>query len=703
MIKYDYLIDRLTEKRKFGPVKPFANMHNFSVIRGKNAIGKSTLLHLLAYAFYGYDERSFKGQGNQINPVLKDKIYQFQSKDQTVKFNFELTDEVSGLRICSDKSDKEDFPGVYELAKDGKKAFLSYEKFTQKYCVIYDIPDKPTDRISNLVEDVKVINDKLVDKLDSFSDHLSRIFAAISDSQDPRRIEALQADIEEYGVKLEPLKKNKLEIDDTVRLLDLLILKYEYISLQKKIEEKQAKIDLLKSKKSRNGKEVKQRQRLIAAIKSHYDKLYHLLAKAVLDSAQVRDISGTEQFKRLKATAKDKIKMNNWDWTDELPQQLRDYLKFLDNIYSQYSLDHKVADIYEQLLALLGELDRTGESIPKVKMPELIQSVKDMISKHTEEKNIAQNIKNISDSIEQAILYVTYFTDAVEDLGEDSSALYNSFEVEDVGDYRQLISEMQGELDRLIKQKESVKLSMAKADLSVDDDDEIPILIRKTYPHKFEKFRTKGHVELIDLKKEHLQKSHDQDTAIKDLEIKLHVAQMELDKLRKKEKHPLLDKKDLINAIHNRTLDLKSDINEYNDYFEILRSGNQQVTEKIQFYNKSISKYFARKLGRIPYIDDHVEVKEVDYLNKQFVLAGSGLVVKFDYFSTGQAQCIYIKSLLNQNMDKKVILLLDEISSMDDETLGIIYDEIKEKRRTGNILAAILAEKSNDKPSAEVL
>lgn len=553
------------------------------------------------------------------------------------------------------------------------------------------------------MEDVKVINDKLVDKLDSFSDHLSRIFAAISDSQDPRRIEALQADIEEYGVKLEPLKKNKLEIDDTVRLLDLLILKYEYISLQKKIEEKQAKIDLLKSKKSRNGKEVKQRQRLIAAIKSHYDKLYHLLAKAVLDSAQVRDISGTEQFKRLKATAKDKIKMNNWDWTDELPQQLRDYLKFLDNIYSQYSLDHKVADIYEQLLALLGELDRTGESIPKVKMPELIQSVKDMISKHTEEKNIAQNIKNISDSIEQAILYVTYFTDAVEDLGEDSSALYNSFEVEDVGDYRQLISEMQGELDRLIKQKESVKLSMAKADLSVDDDDEIPILIRKTYPHKFEKFRTKGHVELIDLKKEHLQKSHDQDTAIKDLEIKLHVAQMELDKLRKKEKHPLLDKKDLINAIHNRTLDLKSDINEYNDYFEILRSGNQQVTEKIQFYNKSISKYFARKLGRIPYIDDHVEVKEVDYLNKQFVLAGSGLVVKFDYFSTGQAQCIYIKSLLNQNMDKKVILLLDEISSMDDETLGIIYDEIKEKRRTGNILAAILAEKSNDKPSAEVL
>lgn len=121
MIKYDYLIDRLTEKRKFGPVKPFANMHNFSVIRGKNAIGKSTLLHLLAYAFYGYDERSFKGQGNQINPVLKDKIYQFQSKDQTVKFNFELTDEVSGLRICSDKSDKEDFPGFMNWPKMGKR------------------------------------------------------------------------------------------------------------------------------------------------------------------------------------------------------------------------------------------------------------------------------------------------------------------------------------------------------------------------------------------------------------------------------------------------------------------------------------------------------------------------------------------------------------------------------------------------------
>lgn len=703
MIKYDYEIDRLIENRKFSPVSQYTDLENFSVIRGKNAIGKSTLLHLLAFALYGYDERSFKGQYNQINPILKEKINQFHSKEQKVRFSFELEGEGSDHKLCSEKTDDEDFPTVFELVDNGKKNPLSFEKFTQKYCVIYDIPDKPTDRISNLVEDVKVINDRLISKLDLFCEHLALIFDVISNSQDPRKIEDLRNSLAEIEVKLEPMRQNITEIQDTLVLLELMINKYEYNTLMRKIDVIQGKLSNLKTRKTNNAKEIKQKQKLKDAIRIHFSKIKLILEKAVLESAQVREIYDTEQFTRLKERTQNRIKLDNWDWKADLHMQLSDYKEFLKNIYSQYSLDYKVAGIIEKMLDLLRELDRTGESIPKVKIPELIQSFKDSHAKHTEEKNIAQKIVQISEMIEQAEIQLANFKDAVDDLGEDSSSLYTEYDIEEGGDCRKIISELQHEYDSLQKQKEGIKRSMAKSGINIDVDEDIPNEIRNAYPYKYEKYRTKSQIELIDLKEEKLKRLREQDQRIKDLQIKQHIDKQALDSLLNKEKHPLLDKKDVINQLHNNTLDLKNDIIEYNDYFEIIRDGHMNVTEKIAFYNKSISKYFARKLGKIPYIKDYVEVQEVDYLKKQFVLAGSGKIVKFDYFSTGQAQCIYIKSMLNQNMDKKVILLLDEISSMDEETMQIIYDEIKIKRESGNLLAAILAEKSNVDPSVEVL
>jgi len=704
MINYNYTIRRLNEDREFSPVEKYKKLTNFSVIRGKNAIGKSTLLHLIAYSFFGYDSRSYESKYHQINKILSDKINQFNdNNEQSLLSSFEIIDESTGRKLCSEKKENDDFPVVYEVSEDGDKNYLSYEKFAQKYCVIYDIPDKPTDRISNLVDDVKLINQKLLEKIEKFSVHLEKIESDISNAKDPEKIKLIQTKIEKMETTLEPLKTNNINYSDRKKLLEILILKNDYLNIHKKVTEWQRKIEEYKLKKTLSSKEQKQREKLKDKIRVNYSSFSQYYLKAVQGSAQITAINETDQFKRLKAI-QDKLSLSNWDWTSEVQSQIRDYSTFLENMYEKYRSDHKVAGIYEQLLNLLRELDRNGERLPKVKLPDLIKDVKTLVSQHQQEKNIAEGIKATSTLIDNADEHLAEFINSIEDIGEGSSVLYENPADDSQLDLAPKIKEVEREIDELDDKRQDIKQKLIHFGIDCDDINSVISQLNRMFPLLYSKYRTMDPQTLEYSLKQISLEEREQTNKIEEMEFELRLSKKQLGEIQLKDSHPLYEKRTALYNLYSKILELKSDITQYNEYFDILRKNNHSgISEKIAFYNKSISKYFAHKLGKIPYIDSHVEVLEVDYLNRQFVLVGSNNVVKFDYFSTGQAQCIYIKSLLNQNMNRKVILMLDEISSMDDETMEIIYNEIREKRAAGQLIVVILAEKSNSEPSVEEL
>ena len=132
----------------------------------------------------------------------------------------------------------------------------------------------------------------------------------------------------------------------------------------------------------------------------------------------------------------------------------------------------------------------------------------------------------------------------------------------------------------------------------------------------------------------------------------------------------------------------------------IKENGELKSDDSLEYksYMKIIGEYVASLMGsKIIYQDSNVDIAYIDYSSKTpyFVTPDNKRIV-FSDFSGGQGSSNYLKAKLNINEERKFIVLIDEIANMDNKSLDMVIDRLKELDDNNKLLLAILVEPAKE-------
>ena len=208
MIQFDYLLERdeSDEVKRFKPDKIPTALPNIVYIEAPNSSGKSTLLNILALGFHGLKKDNLNDAlNNRMNALVS-------SSHQKLTFSIQVTNEDSSLELTS-KRDSPDGEIMVRETLNGKTNLLTPEAFHRKYNLIYDVPDNPTERLNQLVYEIRDIQKMYGNRLGAFRNHIVEITNAVQRGRDPKRVEELKGRIDAITSELSKMNQT-LEVDE---------------------------------------------------------------------------------------------------------------------------------------------------------------------------------------------------------------------------------------------------------------------------------------------------------------------------------------------------------------------------------------------------------------------------------------------------------------------------------------------------------
>ncbi len=705
MIEYDYLLKRNegNEIREFTPNEKIGKkLPNLVLIEAPNSSGKSTLLNIIAVGFYG-----LKNKEDIVPSLLDDMDNLINSEDQEIEFKIKI-DTTDG-EIVSEKERNKKEPVVY-LIKNGVKEAIAPETFSRKYRLIYDIPDKPRERLKDILKDLGVLYSKIGRDLSEFRSYLTEMLETIKKSKDPEQIKKLEKRIENYQKLLEDRNKKyegyKLLLDDlkkyaAVKFFIEYYIRYENLSDKfKEIKKSTTKIERKEKQYADTIREMRDLLRDISErgkqIKKNIERWGHpelesekyRLENDVLNVTDVDSICDPD--KRTIATftlthlkkiihdiMEEREKILNRDLVElQVIQKLIEVLKE----YESYE-DLELPGTNKAINQYLMELEREYEN--KKFIQEEYESLKNMI----------KDIEWIESILKETIPYY------IEKLGkiERAKDLLNKSVIEhDV----ESIEKIEGHLKELEKKLDEYSLKCNKYGLK--DLKEVVLLKenleKNDYIREYVNLDERGF-------NDKFQNLNSMLTKVKEDTIKynalLEQEEEKLNEIKSLPEHKYLHERVLIEKLSKIVFDIersfKVTFKNYNDKLQIVRNENiyhrtEEMDKKFMRYHELIGKYLGKKIKEVRYVEGIYQVERVDLL-KDTIYTKEGKKIFMSNLGTGHMQAAYIQAVLNRDDQRKIIALFDEISHMDYKTLSPILEKIKELYQSGKLIASIMVQK----------
>ena len=154
-----------------------------------------------------------------------------------------------------------------------------------------------------------------------------------------------------------------------------------------------------------------------------------------------------------------------------------------------------------------------------------------------------------------------------------------------------------------------------------------------------------------------------------------------------------------MNFLFNRTQKIQQQfLNQYalfiNDIID-KKPISKNNTNPIQLkYLEEVSKYLGKRVGTIRHINDMYDVKEINLLDG-IVKTTQGKIIRLSDFGTGQSQSAYLLGKLNTEDERPLIALFDEVAMMDDYSLELVFQKLRELYHGNRLVAAIVVQKAN--------
>lgn len=710
MITYDYTLERdlgNNKKQIFVPDKIPRELPNLVYIEGPNSSGKSTLLNIIALSMYG-------NKSKKINDILKKKMISLlNSEYQDLSFRIEIQNKDMSLKIISRKERGSKEINVCESVNGEREKPLSPDKFEDKYNLIYDIPNNPTERLRELTREVKEEQLRYGAKVADLRTYIHGVLKEIEKGRDPKRLDDLKS-------KLRQLEKDKNELEksrDKILIVQETLTTYTYCKyflyyydqcrrLDKQIEDLRDRSENIVQVGKKSTNEYKRLEKDIENFVKEIDEYFRttttLLNNVLPETEKSHLIIWNRIYERLYNT------INDYEFPDKFENETVYFLKILNDIKISEEKNESlkeakfVSELLDFLNEYLNEYKSSKMMLPgaEISLTDFVKALEFKKKQNQEviarEKNISHAIKllekldSLRKEVEKKLPKLKKFADTKSECSD------NYFEVEEIN---KIIDKCNTNLvENEKKLNFYVKESSAKNfDIASISDEEIRA---KIYGFEINKdlspylnYKEEELLNKINQFEIELEKAYKE---ISEKSVYISNYRKDIEELEAKEPHKYQEYIDILNEIYIKTGVIHQKLyNNYDKDINKLISGDpikDPIDEKYLF---EISKYLAKRIGTFRHIDKQYKASNVDLISRRIITI-EGQIIRFDDMGTGQSQSAYLKGLLNtQDDQRKIIALFDEVATLDSYSLDPIYKRFKELYDEGRLLVGVVVQKAD--------
>lgn len=691
-MRYDYEIIRdegREEHKTYTPGPIPMELSDIVEIEAPNSSGKSTLLNIIALAFYGL-------KNDSIDRTLKKEMQNlYESSHQQLSFNLDV--ETENEHLISEKSiDSQDI-NVRDAEKDRP---LPPEIFQEKYNLIYDIPDEPLNRIEKIAENVEDVQRDYAANVQDLNKEVSQLITEINNTNNEQRLETANSN-------LESSKSDKRKAETQLRNLKdkkNYLRDYTYSRYYKKYKEDyERKKDQLKSLKEEieesEGSKDEQRQEVGDDKSSILEDLHKDLGNLrdrrdeVVELTQAIFSEDDQKVKELNNLKLDPSKASNFRFSEDIEVRIEEIREKVeekkDSIKNQDAYDQ--ANFYKKMYNFLENFKDKKIQLPGgTPVSEFIEELQD------EKERYDQLIKE-KKKCSQALSEVNKLSERKDEIEE--TYLKDLRELTEAGKGP---SESQSQQRKLETTKESLEAKKEKYEEYKEkyEDRNEPNLdeVRdeaSSYVGKWEKLTEEDLKEKI----ENLERQIDtKQEKIDTLEEKIERFSELKEKLESEEPHEYEEYEEELNELRNTLQDLRNKLsNKFKDYInDITRGEIKGEPDEMQAkYNEAVFSYLGERMGSFQYDDREYQAAKINLIEGK-IYAEDGTEIQFQDMGTGHKQSAYLKSLLNTDDDRKIIALFDEVAMMDNESMQPIYDELKKLKNENKLVLAVIVQHTDE-------
>jgi exonuclease SbcC len=701
MINIDYLIkrdegDTFTE---FSPEKIPSELPLLSYVQGPNSSGKSTLLNLLALAFFGLNLSN-----EDLNPDLKERIEALiNSNHQNVKFKIEVENDLLGVKFVSEKKKLDSESIVVRQIKDGINIPINADAFKREYKLIYDIPNDPLGRLPLLLYTLRDQQKDIGADIANYRELLRKLIDDIKNAKDPELIEKIIQKINETELLLKENKESELNFELKLRKFKKYFFTKFYIYYLKEEEETNSQINKIKKQ--------------IKSDKKNQDNILkrYLIQNQELEKKINEVIDLIENIKTILPNIIDKSQKTNYEiwkmsevrneiYNPKIYYDLRNETKYFADYLDQkimddrikYDNDLELEKFLKTLIVILSDYIDSPITIPGVNL-----SINDFITSLTNNLEELQGITSHLNNVEQcarSLIQLGLLMDeciALASEKKENEYVFSEEDIENISHQREL-EELQKRVDGYFEKRKSFGNRLIKNDIDLDNIEDIFLKISSDKDMEFYEAFNENQLEdkLCDAE----EKFKEKQTASKRLEKRIDDQKDELLRLESKEPHKYQDRFEILQTLMKHVQHLEKLFDRFDKILDNLISTPEKLKtlgEDEKEYLDQIGKYLAKKIGNIRHINNVYSVKSIDVLLKKLI-TNEGKVILFSDLGTGQGQAAYLETLLNMSEDKKIIALFDEVAMMDEISLQPIMEKLKKLYYEKKLLMAMIVQKSEN-------
>jgi hypothetical protein len=687
------------------------------VIKASNSSGKSFLLNSIAYAF-----RALELPEDELSPTLRRSLnYLIDKEHQKIDFEIIINDP-DGFKINS-KFNHLDENEIKIIKEDGVTEVIDSNIFSKKYKLLYDIPENPLDRIYKLLKSIKEFNSDILGKLNPLDIKLRDILKSIKDERDEIVINKIQDRINSnlnlktnYNKRLTEVKEKLKDLENYDSLIKL--KKSLDSKNRKEIEYSKIEKDLRLLKPNTNVKGKTDNKKKISVLKKeirdlhisgllvsckeeiteniYYEKFTNSFSKTdinlfnylfdnpefIVNDLLVNDIQKISSFFKALETFKNVSLEKVFETLkSEFNESEYRLIKDLKNAFSKYQESNQESGFVEGLFEKKSDL-----ILKELKVYENKLGVLDDLNQIQKELN--NTISKLVINIKKGSVFSKKLSKEITKNKDGKKGNYENT-LERANNIKDSINRDKIEIDRLrnILEVNGIQLS-ALNEVSSREALRENLYFKNSYCKGSEK------EQIDDYKKE-----------IKKSELLLEILDKTL--LDDKVKLKVEDSKQSSEyAINHREIQILSNKLSFFTKYMVQRNalisdnGELKSDDSLEYksYMKIIGEYVASLMGnKIIYQDSNVEIAYIDYSSKTpYFVTPEDKKIAFSDFSGGQGSSNYLKAKLNINEERKFIVLIDEIANMDNKSLDVVIERLKELDDNNKLLLAILVEPAKE-------
>jgi hypothetical protein len=705
MIDLDYLIERKIKDDtilKLVPDKIPSKLPNIVYVEGPNDSGKSTILNLIALSFYGLNN-------DRIKDSLKIKMDSLINSDyQKIKFELEISNKDKSIILRARKKDLINNEIIVEESINGNKFRpLSRELFEKKYNLIYDIPEKPTERLPDLLSELESQQIRYGEQIKRFSKYIRDMIVEIKEYRDPKRLDQLKnslkqliEEVEEINIKLPTLSliSNDLKMFNNVRNY----IKYynDCLRLNEKICEYEENI-----RKYKKGEKIKSAEysSLKSQISFQLDEIFKIknnITTTILNLIFKKDKKKLIIWEDIKI-----YDTKDYEIDKKLKSQIKNFLFDINEQMKKIENDDsfKNSSIFKDIIKFLKSYENFSIEIPKIniKLSDLINILTEENKKHDKILTMYEGLKSLNTSLDTLLSSIDEINILLLKLKEYDSKGVDEDTGEDISAIRELLN---GYRDNYNISKRQLNYYYLRCkEYNIEDEllnekmkDLLDIFNSKK---DLEPFFTLDEKQLIDKITEFDREILKMDSDLKTKGFLIKQYGEEFEKLKKKKSHKYENNLTELDILYKKSEELHGKL--LNDYTEMIKKLKKSkilnITSEEKIYYNKIAKYLGNKIGTFWYIDKKYIAKEVDLISK-IIYTEDGSIIHISDLGTGRGQAAYLTGLLNlYNDNRNIIALFDEISAMDFNSLTPIISKIQKLYEDNLLLTGVLVQKLDEK------